>query len=191
MSLLVRSSSSSLGAVAAAATAVAASSWYTACQQEQPVALVDDAGDSSFRVEVHLMDKIQQKSYTKDAKEGIPSTLRILAIDLPEMRTDAFSGECRLMHDKVFVDDIAPPKSIPVPGSDKKDAAASKNSKEEKMQIAQKNLVKVRSSSMTDRACTLCGIISHFEEFSHWSIAEAISRNNGSVWSSWKRPLPI
>jgi hypothetical protein len=141
MSLLVRSSSSSWGAAAAAASGVAASSWYTLCQQ-QPAAVKEDEEDA-FRVEVHLMDKIQQKSYVQDAKEGIPSTLRILAIDLPEMRTEAFSGECRLSHDKVFVDDIAMPKSVPVLGSETKDAA-SKKSKQEKIQIAQKALIKVR-----------------------------------------------
>ena len=68
--------------------------------------------DGKFKVEVHLMDKIQQKSYLETAKEGIPSTLRILAIDLPELRTEAFAGECHLSHDKIFVDDIAPRKVI-------------------------------------------------------------------------------
>jgi hypothetical protein len=60
------------------------------------------------------MDRIQQKKYLSSAKEGIPSTLRILAIDLKEVRTDAFTGHCRLSHDKVFLDEVAPPKEISI-----------------------------------------------------------------------------
>jgi hypothetical protein len=96
-----------------------------------------------FRIEVHLMDKIQQKSYLETAKDGIPSTLRILAIDLPELRKEAFAGECYLAHGKIFADDIAPAKVIEVPGrdepsNDKKGKIESK----EKLRIAQKALVK-------------------------------------------------
>eukprot|EP00934_Nitzschia_sp_Nitz4_P003849 Nitzschia sp. Nitz4//scaffold73_size107353//38435//40105//NITZ4_004313-RA/size107353-snap-gene-0.92-mRNA-1//1//CDS//3329557455//3839//frame0 len=65
-------------------------------------------------VEVHLMDKIQQKSYLTSVQDGIPSTLRVLAIDLPEMRTKAFSGTCHIAHDKVFLDEVAPPKTVEI-----------------------------------------------------------------------------
>ena len=108
---------------------------------------------NNFRIEVHLMDKIQQKSYLQEAKDGIPSTLRILAIDLPEMRTDAFShGECRLSHESIFLDDIAPPKTIPVPTTttissdnhNKDNNDKSKQRRNDKIKIAQKALVKVR-----------------------------------------------
>ena len=99
-----------------AAVIVAASSWYktpitSTCQQKEK------PDGSPYRLEVHLMDKIQQKSYLQEAKDDIPSTLRLLAIDLPELRTDAFSSgsECHLVHERVFVDDIAPPKKIPIP----------------------------------------------------------------------------
>jgi hypothetical protein len=72
---------------------------------------------SRFRIESHLMDKIQQKKYLSSvAKEQIPSTFRVLAIDLKVMRTDAFTGKCRLSHDKVFVDDVAPPKEVDIEG---------------------------------------------------------------------------
>ena len=84
------------------------------------------------------MDKIQQKTYLQSAKDGIPSTLRILAIDLPEIRKNSFSGDCRLSHDKVFVDEIAPPKIIEVG-----EKAIGKKEKQPKLQIAQKALVKV------------------------------------------------
>lgn len=117
--------------VAASATALVATTLYkpTTCEKKN---------DDTFRVEVHLMDKIQQKSYLESAKDGIPSTLRILAIDLPEMRTKAFSGECRLSHDKIFVDEVAPPKRIEV-----EDKTAGKKGKRSKLQVSQKVLVKV------------------------------------------------
>ncbi|CAJ1961597.1 unnamed protein product [Cylindrotheca closterium] len=99
--------------------------------------------DKNFRIEVHLMDKIQQKSYLETAKEGIPSTLRIMAIDLPTLRKDAFVGECRLAHDKIFVDDVAPPKAIQVETRDEaKKAKDGKKPSTEKLRIAQKALVK-------------------------------------------------
>ncbi|MGK3757460.1 MAG: hypothetical protein ACI8RD_009774 [Bacillariaceae sp.] len=71
-----------------------------------------NSGVDSFRIESQLMDRIQQKQYLSNAKDGIPSTFRVLAIDLPEFRTNAFTGECKLSHDKVFLDDVAPPKAI-------------------------------------------------------------------------------
>jgi hypothetical protein len=124
-------SSSSIALSAASATALVATTLYntTRCQK---------AEDDSFQVEVHLMDKIQQKTYLQSAKDGIPSTLRILAIDLPEMRKGAFSGDCHLSHDKVFVDEIAPPKIIQVGEKE-----AGKKEKQPKLLIAQKALVKV------------------------------------------------
>ena len=101
-----------------------------------------------FRIESHLMDRIQQKKYLSSAREGIPSTLRILAIDLKEIRTDAFTGHCRLSHDKVFLDDVAPPKEIQI-GSDvggsakhKKNLPKSKTDTQSRLKIPQKALVK-------------------------------------------------
>jgi hypothetical protein len=118
----------------AAASAAAATTWYTTTGcQEQP--------EDSFRVEVHLMDKIQQKSYLQSAKDGIPSKLRILAVDLPELRTDAFSGVCRLSHDKIFIDEVAPPKVIAI--VDKNDPVSKEKKKQQKLKVDQKALVKV------------------------------------------------
>lgn len=89
------------------------------------------------------MDKIQQKSYLETAKEGIPSTLRILAIDLPALRKNAFVGECRLAHDKIFVDDVAQAKGIEVETRDEaKKAKDGKKAPTEKLRITQKALVK-------------------------------------------------
>lgn len=150
---------------------VACSTWYSSCQRSTTTTAGSTNGDSStspssssssprFRVEVHLMDKIQQKAYLSSVKDGIPSTLRILAIDLPEMRTRAFSGDCRLAHDKVFVSEVASPKVVPLDhqshhdtadenfnGNDRK-LSSSSSSKTKKitptqLKIAQKALVKV------------------------------------------------
>lgn len=94
------------------------------------------------------MDKIQQKKYLTSAKEGIPSTLRILAIDLKEVRTDAFTGHCRLSHDKVFLDEVAPPKEIYI-GTDvggnvkhNKNTTKGKRDAQSRLTIPQKALVK-------------------------------------------------
>ena len=65
----------------------------------------------SFQIESNLMDHIQQKQYLSNAKDLIPSTFRVLSIDLPEIRSK-FNGECRLSHDKIFLDEVAPPKVI-------------------------------------------------------------------------------
>lgn len=119
------------------AAAMVASTMYSSSEQKEDK-------DRKFRIEVHLMDKIQQKSYLETAKDGIPSTLRILAIDLPDIRKEAFAGECYLSHDKVFADDIAPAKVIEVPGrgvEESNDKQAKKETKE-KLRIAQKALVK-------------------------------------------------
>ena len=119
---------------AAAASAAVATTWYTTAGcQEQPT--------DSFRIEVDLMDKIQQKSYLQSAKDGIPSKLRILAVDLPELRTDAFSGVCRLSHDKIFIDQVAPPKVIAI--DDKEDPGSKDKKKKQKLKVDQKALVKV------------------------------------------------
>ena len=128
-------STRALSAAAASVTSVAvATTWYTTAGcQEQPV--------DSFRIEVDLMDKIQQKSYLQSAKDGIPSKLRILAVDLPELRTDAFSGVCRLSHDKIFIDQVAPPKVIAI--DDKEDPGSKDKKKKQKLKVDQKALVKV------------------------------------------------
>jgi hypothetical protein len=151
---LSAAAAASAAVVVATATATA-TTWYpttstTGCQEQQQQQPEDD-----FRIEVHLMDKIQQKHYLQSASKdaaGIPSKLRILAVDLPELRTDAFSGVCRLSHDKIFLDEVAPPKVIAMAVQDK-DEGHPNNSKEQKkkqqqqqqkLKVAQKTLVKVR-----------------------------------------------
>ncbi len=126
-------------AVAVAFTATAGAAWY---KNTSRCEAVDDDSKATFRIESHLMDKIQQKKYLSDAKEAIPSTLRILAIDVPEMRTRAFTGNCIQSHDKVFLDDVARPKGINVvldDGDDDDD----KGKKKQKIEIAQKSLAKL------------------------------------------------
>jgi hypothetical protein len=147
LSVLSSSSASKVMTGAAATAAVATAGWYTATKCEKELAYKDEGPDAPFRIEVHLMDKIQQKSYLDSAKDGIPSTLRILAVDLPEMRTHAFSGMCRLSHDKIFVDDIAPPKTISLESEMPNNTDEEKKMKrqQQKLKIAQKSLVTVRS----------------------------------------------
>lgn len=128
--LLPKVSTFALSSATAVSAAMLASTLYedtTRCQ----------TADKKFRIEVHLMDKIQQKSYLETAKEGIPSTLRILAIDLPELRKEAFSGDCQLDHQHIYPDDLAPPKVVDVLGRKEES-----DGKHNKLRIAQKALVK-------------------------------------------------
>ena len=137
---------SSAAVIAAAFTAGAA--WYknTSSRCESSVdnpkqgEIQKDGVDSEppFRIESHLMDRIQQKQYLSDAKDAIPSTLRVLAIDVPKMGTRAFTGDCIPSHDKVFLDDVARPKAIDVMLDDGGDKGKTK----QKIVIAQKSLVK-------------------------------------------------
>eukprot|EP00536_Pseudo-nitzschia_multiseries_P011484 jgi/Psemu1/205991/e_gw1.394.27.1 len=101
---------------------------------------VDEDNEHSFRIESHLMDRIHQKKYLSNAKDGIPSTFRVLAIDVPAMRTRAFTGECVLSHDKVFMDNVASPKIASVVADEKDNN--SPNEKPEKLEIVQKSLAR-------------------------------------------------
>ena len=118
------SSRSSVAIATLVATTTVATAWYknttrcdndaTSTNNQQRQNQQDEGHNSgvSFRIESNLMDRIQQKQYISNAKDGIPSTFRVLAIDLPEFRTNAFTGECKLSHDKVFLDNVSPPKVI-------------------------------------------------------------------------------
>jgi len=57
----------------------------------------------------------------------------VLAIDVPEMRERAFTGNCVSSHDKVFLDDVAPPKAIDVVLDDE-------GKQKQRLEIAQKSL---------------------------------------------------
>ncbi|KAG7348460.1 hypothetical protein IV203_017165 [Nitzschia inconspicua] len=109
----------------------------------------EDAGhDHGYRIESHLMDRIGQKKYLANAKDQIPSTFRVLAIDIKEMRTRAFTGSCRLSHDKVFLEDVAPPKDVVLStGNSTAEDATSESSRNntkrtKKLKVPQKSLVK-------------------------------------------------
>lgn len=66
------------------------------------------------KLDVDLMDKIAEKPYlpVTNKKRSVPRRLRILAIDVPEMRTEGVDGECRVNLARVYVDGVAPPKKI-------------------------------------------------------------------------------
>ena len=93
--------------------------------------------DNQNPIEINLMDKIASKVYLNPSRAkntsnqrnnnadatiapdsmerplGVPSRLRILAIDLPEMRQQAFSkGTCRVALNRVFPDGVAPAKQL-------------------------------------------------------------------------------
>lgn len=86
----------------------------TSLQQKQP-----PSGEQPqhFQIETDLMQRIAQKPYlqafTSNERHprGVPNRLRVLAIDVPEMRT-SFDGECRLNLSKIYADGVAPPKDI-------------------------------------------------------------------------------
>jgi hypothetical protein len=88
----------------------------------------------SYRIEVNFMEKLARKSYlhfrehadmmtTKPSMSsedlrpppGVPRTLRILAVDLPEMRHAFRQGKCRVQADKVYPDGVAPDREVHVP----------------------------------------------------------------------------
>jgi hypothetical protein len=88
----------------------------------------------SYRIEVNFMEKLARKSYlhfrehadmmttkpsvsSEDLRPppGVPRTLRILAVDLPEMRHAFRQGQCRAQADKVYPDGVAPDRVVHVP----------------------------------------------------------------------------
>ena len=106
------------------------------------------------------MQHIHNKSYLEtSSKDDLPSTLRILAVDLPEMRTEAFQGMCRLAHSGIYVDDVAPPKVVTFQGAgngthsraisnssqhSRAGGSGADQQDEIRLYVAQKALVKVR-----------------------------------------------
>jgi hypothetical protein len=59
------------------------------------------------------MDKIADKPYLPVTKKrSVPRRLRLLAIDVPEMRSEGIDGECRVNLARTYVDGVAPPKRI-------------------------------------------------------------------------------
>mmetsp|Transcript_25381 Transcript_25381/g.38339 ORF Transcript_25381/g.38339 Transcript_25381/m.38339 type:complete len:492 (+) Transcript_25381:55-1530(+) len=62
------------------------------------------------KIPIDFMERITQKPYISDTKR-IPKTLRILSIDIPEMR-EAFDGDCWVDFSKIYPDEIAPAKKI-------------------------------------------------------------------------------
>lgn len=111
--------------LAAATTTATALVWNTTQAEKSYSSDNADKSKKEFRLEVHLMDKIAEKPYLiqrgipnkegagrRQRPKGVPETLRIIAVDLPEMRRDAFQGYCRVDFSTVFHDGIAPPKLI-------------------------------------------------------------------------------
>jgi hypothetical protein len=99
--------------------------------QQKQDAMDASASAPSFQIETDFMERIAQKPYLQaftsndEYPRGVPHRLRVLAIDVPEMRT-AFDGECRINLSKIYADEIAPPKDV----------------KDHKFKVAQKSLAK-------------------------------------------------
>lgn len=89
----------------------------SAQQQQQRGQTKASDNNSIFQIEADLMDRIAQKPYLQaftsndEQPRGVPHRLRVLAIDVPEMRV-AFDGECRINLSKIYADDIAPAKDL-------------------------------------------------------------------------------
>lgn len=110
----------------------------------------DNRSPDTFQIETDLMERIAQKPYLQaftsndQHPKGVPHRLRILAIDVPEMRT-AFDGECRINLSKVYADDIAPSKVLPRDIGSNNDTTT-KDGKAKKLsaatKVAQKSMAK-------------------------------------------------
>jgi hypothetical protein len=84
----------------------------------------------SFQLDVDFMDKLANKTYLnfrRSAREnggeslrpdGLPSSLRLLTVDLPEIAQMGVKGGdgCRLAADRVYPDGIAPSKRVAATG---------------------------------------------------------------------------
>lgn len=92
-------------------TAATASLLYT--KKSSKTSLEQKHSQEQFRLNVDLMDRINNKPYLPVSQERtVPRRLRLLVIDVPEMRFEGINGECRVNPNKVFMDGIAPPKLV-------------------------------------------------------------------------------
>lgn len=117
---------------------------------------ISDDKHELFRIEIDLMDKIYNKKYLRNTNDSIPATLRVLSIDLPELRSRFSGGECKFSHSDIFFDGVASPKIINVPTAGEKtlskngSSSFGRNIATKTLKISQKTLVKsiVRCSSI-------------------------------------------
>jgi hypothetical protein len=63
-------------------------------------------------IEPDFMDRIRHKSYMKDTQRGIPNSLRIMTVDVPELRHH-LHGTCAVDYKASFADGIAPDRHLP------------------------------------------------------------------------------
>jgi len=145
-----------------------------------------------FRLEVHLMDKIAEKPYLiqrgrpgdkqRQRPKGVPDTLRIVAVDLPEMRHDAFRGHCRVDFQTVFHDGVAPPKLLQKQTTAQEVETTSPNSKSKKdrhQKILQKSLAEALLKCRSNEKSSHVGV-----KLLEVSIAE-LNPNNLRKTHSW------
>ena len=77
----------------------------------------------SYQIDVNFIDKLAAKAYLhfsdhdtiqKTRPVGVPDTLRILTVDLPEIRRGFSNGHCSVDASRIYPDGIASPETIEV-----------------------------------------------------------------------------
>eukprot|EP00977_Amphora_coffeiformis_P000557 scaffold132_cov170-Amphora_coffeaeformis.AAC.36 len=91
---------------------------------DDATAATDGTGKTlSFQIDVNFIDRLASKAYLqfsheKSAKkirpEGVPDTLRIISVDLPEVRQGFKHGHCQVDSSRVYPDGIASPEVLDV-----------------------------------------------------------------------------
>ena len=111
--------------------AIGAASWCILQQSigvSSPTTLDDQTTPSedapfSYQIDVSFIDKLASKAYLhfsdhdtaqKTRPFGVPETLRILTVDLPEVRRGFSNGQCSVDTSRIYPDGIASPETIEV-----------------------------------------------------------------------------
>ena len=80
--------------------------------------LEDGTEEPLFQIETNFMDKLANKPYlhvqneSDDRPRGVPSSLRIVTVDLPQVRHAFSGGTCRVDASAVYPDGVAPDRKV-------------------------------------------------------------------------------
>ena len=120
----VQSSSQGRTAVPLVMAAALTMSW---CVVKHSVTDLDDTDSSvqplSYHIDVSFIDRLASKAYLqfsheesvqKIRPEGVPDTLRIITVDLPEVRRGFQHGHCQVDASRVYPDGIAAAEELDV-----------------------------------------------------------------------------
>jgi hypothetical protein len=124
----LRNSGSLAFLVTAIATAVTVATYGRATQLEEEIVAKEKKDKQEYQLAVNFMDKLADKVYLQTEKnerpERIPTTLRLLTIDVPlhsssnnnNNNKNLFKdGVCRVATDHVYPDGVVPDKQVRVP----------------------------------------------------------------------------